>query len=115
MTQRPDELEATKRPSPAQTWCQVLESYGLDRDQAEALTRIVAIRAKAWHAQCKSLISDPKVRSVLAPSPTNPSALREGLELYLAKLAAPERDRPPKPRQRGGPAERPPRRRLTSP
>lgn len=101
MTVQSERSEDDREPSPAETWCDVLESYGLDQDQAEALTRIVAIRAEAWRAQCKSLIRDPAVRSVLSPNPTDPSALQRGLELYLSKLAESEEQRLQKPQSRG--------------
>lgn len=70
-------------PSSAEAWCKVLESYDLDRDQAEALTRIVAIRSETWRARCQSLIVDARIRDTLIPSPTDPSVLQEGLEAYL--------------------------------
>lgn len=115
MTVSSNRSEDEKSPSPEESWCRVLESYGLDRDQAEALTRIVAIRAEAWHAQCKSLIRDSAARSVLSPNPTDPSALRRGLELYLAKLAEQERDRLRQPKRHGGPEGRTPSRRVARP
>ena len=72
-------------PSPEEAWCEVLESYDLDRDQAEALTRIVAIRAETWRARCQSLIADARIRDTLIPPPTDPSVLQKGLELYLER------------------------------
>jgi hypothetical protein len=107
--------EDAETPPPEETWRRILESYRLDRDQAEALTRIVAIRAEAWRARCRSLIRDPTARSVLSPSPTDPIALRRGLELYLLQLAEPDRDRPRSSTRRGGSIGRTPRRRVASP
>ena len=75
--------EPSEAPSPAEAWCQVLESYDLDREQAEALTRIVMLRSESWQARCRSLISDAAVREALMPSPTDPAMLQRGLELYL--------------------------------
>lgn len=77
--------EASETPSPAEAWCKVLESYDLDREQAEALTRIVAIRSETWRARCQSLIADAKVRDTLIPPPTDPSVLEQGLDLYLER------------------------------
>ena len=76
---------ASETPSPAEAWCKVLESYDLDREQAEALTRIVAIRSETWRARCQSLIADAKVRDTLIPPPTDPSVLERGLDLYLER------------------------------
>lgn len=78
-------LEGSGAPSSPEAWCKVLESYDLDRDQAEALTRIVAIRSETWRARCQSLIVDAKVRDTLIPPPTDPSVLQEGLEMYLER------------------------------
>ena len=76
---------AGETPSPAESWCRVLESYDLDREQAVALTRIVAIRSETWRARCQSLIADAKVRDSLIPPPTDPSILEEGLDMYLER------------------------------
>lgn len=76
---------ASETPSAAEAWCKVLDSYDLDREQAEALTRIVAIRSETWRARCQSLIADAKVRDTLIPPPTNPSVLDEGLQMYLER------------------------------
>ena len=77
--------EGSGIPSSADAWCKVLESYDLDRDQAEALTRIVAIRSETWRARCQSLIADVQVRDTLIPPPTDPSVLTEGVEMYLER------------------------------
>lgn len=117
MTVQSDRSDQERQPTPEETWCQVLESYGLDRDQAEALTRIVALRSEAWHAQCRALIRDPAAWSILSPSPTDPDALWRGLELYRSKLAESEhkRLRRPKPKPKGGDGGATPRLRVASP
>lgn len=76
---------ASETPSSAEAWCKVLESYDLDREQAEALTRIVAIRSETWRARCQSLIADARVRNTLIPPPTDPSVLEQGLDMYLER------------------------------
>lgn len=60
----------------------MLERFGLDHEQAEALTRITAERAASWFERWTSVLPDDEARAFLVDRPTHPDALRRGLELY---------------------------------
>lgn len=70
---------------PDEGWCRVLESYGLDPEQAQALTRIVVLRSRSWQARCRSLIADARLRDALLPPPADPALLQRGLGMFLER------------------------------
>ena len=85
MAEQPSESGGST-PAPEEVWCRVLESYDLDREQAEALTRIVTIRSETWRARCRTIIADARLRDALVAEPTDPSSLQRGLEMYIERL-----------------------------
>lgn len=63
-------------------WCEELERFVLDHEQAEALTRITVERAESWYARWASVLPEAESSALLVDRPTHPEALRRGLELY---------------------------------
>ena len=60
----------------------MLERFGLDHEQAEALTRITSERALSWFSRWASTLPGSESLGELVERPTHPDALRRGLELY---------------------------------
>jgi len=60
----------------------VLERFGLDHEQAEALTRVTAERASAWYERWAAMLDAPEASEALVDRPTHPDALHRGLELW---------------------------------
>lgn len=63
-------------------WCAVLDNFGLDLEQAEALTRATAERAAMWAARLTEVLPVTRLSELLSDRPTHPDTLHQGLELY---------------------------------
>ena len=72
--------------SAGDAWCAVLEKFGLDLEQAEALTRATAERAAAWSDRMSEAFPAARLCDVLVDRPTHPDALRRGMELYRRRM-----------------------------
>ena len=72
----------SKRSSVGQEWCDVLERFGLDPEQAEALTRATVQKAEAWHQRWAEFTPHNELTNEIVDRPTHPDALRRGLELW---------------------------------
>jgi hypothetical protein len=73
--------------SAGDAWCAVLEKFGLDLEQAEALTRATTERAATWSDRMNEVFPAARLYDVLVDRPTHPEALRQGLELYRRRMS----------------------------
>jgi hypothetical protein len=70
------------RSTAGKEWCDVLERFGLNHEQAEILTRVTVERASAWFARMGDVLALDHAGDPLIERPPHPDALRRGLELW---------------------------------